>query len=86
MKHILFSADPPERSIRNCELILTAGEATLGHVVQVVILLEDPQAFDSMDKAYARVISKDRPARAVARLGVDVPDVLVQVMMTAVTQ
>jgi 2-iminobutanoate/2-iminopropanoate deaminase len=85
MKHILFSADPPERTIRNCELILTAGDATLEHVVKVVILLEDPQDFDSMNRR-TRGSSKDRPARAVARLGVDVPDVLVPVMMTAVTQ
>jgi 2-iminobutanoate/2-iminopropanoate deaminase len=75
-----------ERAIRNCELILKTGGASLEDVAQVVMLLKDPQDFDSMNKAYAKVFSKDRPARAVARLGVDIPNVLVSVMMTAVIQ
>ncbi|MDA4112722.1 MAG: RidA family protein [Thaumarchaeota archaeon] len=73
-----------ERAIRNCEQILRTGGASLEDVVQVVVLLKDPQDFDSMNRAYARIFSKDPPARAVARLGVDIPNVLVSVMMTAV--
>jgi 2-iminobutanoate/2-iminopropanoate deaminase len=75
-----------ERAIRNCELILRTGGASLEDVVQVVILLKDPQDFDSMNRAYAKIFSKDQPTRAVARLGVDIPNVLVSVMMTAVVQ
>jgi 2-iminobutanoate/2-iminopropanoate deaminase len=75
-----------ERAIRNCELILKTGGAGLEDVVQVVILLKDPQDLDSMNRAYAKVFSKDQPARAVARLGVDIPNVLVSVMMTAAIQ
>jgi 2-iminobutanoate/2-iminopropanoate deaminase len=75
-----------ERAIRNCELILKTGGASLEDVVQVVILLKDPQDFDSMNRAYAKIFSKDQPTRAVARLGVDIPNILVSVMMTAVIQ
>jgi hypothetical protein len=39
-----------------------------------------------MNGAYAKIFSKDQPTRAVARLGVDVPNILVSVMMTAVIQ
>ncbi|MDA4137233.1 MAG: RidA family protein [Thaumarchaeota archaeon] len=75
-----------ERAIRNCELILKTGGASLEDVVQVIVLLKDSQDFDSMNRAYAKVFSKDPPTRAVARLGVDITNVLVSVMMTAVIQ
>jgi 2-iminobutanoate/2-iminopropanoate deaminase len=76
--------DQTERAIRNCELILKKGGAALEHVVQVIILLKNPEDFDSMNSAYSKVFSKEQPARAVAKLGVDVPNVLVSVIMTAV--
>ena len=75
-----------ERAIRNCELILKTGGARLEDVVQVIVLLKNSEDFDSMNRAYAKIFSKDQPARAVARLGVDIPNVLVSVMMTSVTQ
>jgi 2-iminobutanoate/2-iminopropanoate deaminase len=73
-----------ERAILNCELILKKGGAALEHVVQVMVLLKNPEDFDSMNTAYLKVFSKEQPARAVAKLGVDVPNLLVSVMMTAV--
>ena len=73
-----------ERAIRNCELILKKGGAGLEHVVQVIVLLKNPQDFDSMNDAYSKLFSKDPPVRAVAKLGVDLPNVLVSLMMTAV--
>jgi 2-iminobutanoate/2-iminopropanoate deaminase len=75
-----------ERAIRNCELILQKGGATLKDVVQVVVLLKNPQDFDGMNSAYARMFSRqdEMPSRAVTKLGVDVPNVLVSIMMTAV--
>ena len=73
-----------ERAIRNCELILKSGGASLEDVVQVIVLLKNPQDFDSMNKAYSKIFSKDQPARAVAKLGVDLQNILVSVMMTAV--
>jgi 2-iminobutanoate/2-iminopropanoate deaminase len=73
-----------ERAIRNCELILKTGGASLEDVVQVIVLLKNPQDFDSMNKAYLKVFSKDKPTRAVTKLGVDFPNILVSIMMTAV--
>ena len=74
-----------ERAIRNCEGILKAGGSSLDDVVQVLVLLKNPQDFDSMNKAYSQIFSNAQPARAVAKLGVDIPNVLVSIMMTAVT-
>jgi len=73
-----------ERTIRNCEIILKSGGASLDHVVQVVVLLKNPNDFDAMNKTYSKVFSKDPPARAVTKLGVDVPNILISIMMTAV--
>jgi 2-iminobutanoate/2-iminopropanoate deaminase len=74
-----------DRAIRNCELVLKAGGASLADVVQVLVLLKNPQDFDAMNRAYSKIFFKDAPARAVAKLGVDLPNILVSLMMTAVT-
>jgi 2-iminobutanoate/2-iminopropanoate deaminase len=73
-----------ERAVRNCELVLKAGGASLGDVVQVLVLLKNPQDFDAMNRAYFKIFSKDMPARAVAKLGVDLPNILISLTMTAV--
>jgi 2-iminobutanoate/2-iminopropanoate deaminase len=73
-----------ERAIRNCELILGKGGASLKDVVQVIVLLKNSQDFDSMNMAYSKIFSKNPPTRAVAKLGVDLPNILVSIMMTAV--
>src|ERR1700674_5123977 len=54
-----------ERAIRNCELILKAGGSSLEDVVQVIVLLKNPQDFDSMNRVYSKIFSKDQPTRAV---------------------
>jgi 2-iminobutanoate/2-iminopropanoate deaminase len=75
-----------ERSIRNCELILKGGGASLDDVVQVIVLLKNAEDFDLMNKAYSRIFSKIQPTRAVTKLGVDLPNILVSIMMTAVIE
>ena len=72
-----------ERAIRNCELILRTGGASLEDVVQVIVLLKNPHDFDAMNKVYAKFFWRDQPARAVSKLGVDLPNILVSMMMTA---
>jgi 2-iminobutanoate/2-iminopropanoate deaminase len=73
-----------ERAIRNCESILKSGGSSLEDVVQVIVLLKNPPDFDSMNKAYSKVFPTNPPTRAVTKLGVDIPNILVSIMMTAV--
>ena len=73
-----------ERAIRNCESILKSGGSSLEDVVQVIVLLKNPQDFDSMNKVYSKIFSLNPPTRAVTKLGVDIPNILVSIMMTAV--
>ena len=70
-------------SNRNCELILKTGGAGLENVVQVVVLLKNPEDFDGMNRPYSRIFAANQPTRAVTKLGVDVPNILVSIMMTA---
>jgi 2-iminobutanoate/2-iminopropanoate deaminase len=74
------------QAIRNCEAILATAGATLDDVALVTVLLTDPADFAGMNEAYAEAFAADPPARAVAKLGVDLPGVLVSIMMTAYTE
>ncbi len=71
------------QSLRNSRAVVEAGGGTLDDVVQVTVLLADPADFAGMNEQYARLFATDPPARAVARLGVDLPGVLVSILMTA---
>ena len=71
------------QALANCEAVLKAAGASLADVVEVGILLADPDDFAGMNEEYAKVFATDPPARAVARLGPEVPNLLVSVTMTA---
>ena len=71
------------QSLRNCQAILEAGGATMDDVVQVTVLLANPDDFAAMNEEYAKVFASNPPARAVAKFGVELPGVLVSLMMTA---
>jgi len=76
--------DQTRQAIANCEAILRAAGASLADVVDVLVLLARPGDFAGMNEAYAKLFPADPPARAVARLGVELPGVLVSVKMTAI--
>ncbi len=72
------------QALANAATILAAVGATLEDVVDVLVLLARPTDFDDFNAAYAQVFGRDPPARAVAKLGVDLPGVLVSIRLTAV--
>jgi len=71
------------QALHNCKAIVEAGGSTLDDVVQVVVLLANPADFAAMNEEYGKVFAVDPPARAVTKLGVELPNVLVSIMMTA---
>lgn len=71
------------QALTNCQAILQAGDADLGDVVEVGILLTNPTDFAGLNDEYARWFPSDPPTRYVAKLGVDLPGVLVSIRMTA---
>jgi 2-iminobutanoate/2-iminopropanoate deaminase len=71
------------QALTNCEAILHAAGATLGDVVEVGVLLTNPTDFAGMNDEYAKWFAVDPPTRYVAKLGVEIPDLLVSIRMTA---
>jgi len=71
------------QALNNCKAILQAGGATLADVVQVTVLLARPTDFAGLNEEYAKFFPTDPPARAVTKLGVELPNLLVSFLMTA---
>lgn len=71
------------QALTNCEAVLRAVGATLEDVVEVGVLLTNAMDFAGMNDEYATWFSAAPPTRYVARLGVDIPEVLVSIRMTA---
>jgi len=71
------------QALTNCEAILYAAGATLADVVEVGVLLTNPADFPGMNDEYATWFPSEPPARYVAKLGVEIPNVLVSIRMTA---
>jgi 2-iminobutanoate/2-iminopropanoate deaminase len=71
------------QSLKNCEAVLRAAGATLEDVVEVGVLLANPSDFAELNEEYAAWFPASPPARYVAKLGVELPGVLVSVRMTA---
>lgn len=72
------------QALLNCEAILKAAGAVRNDVVDVHVLLSRPGDFAGMNEEYAKFFPRDPPARAVSRLGPELPNVLVSIKMIAV--
>lgn len=72
------------QALLNCESILKAAGATRENVVDVHILLARPGDFSGLNEEYAKFFPSDPPARAVSRLGPELPNLLVSIKMVAV--
>jgi len=73
------------QAILNCQVVLKAAGSSLDQVVQVTVLLSDPDDFEGMNQEYAKTFPKNPPARMVAQLGVSLPKVKISIAMIATT-
>lgn len=71
------------QAMANCEAVLQEAGASLDDVVEVGILLTDPGDFAGMNEEYARWFPADPPTRYAAKLGAEIPGLLVSIRMTA---
>ncbi|HEX4518585.1 MAG TPA: RidA family protein [Gaiellaceae bacterium] len=71
------------QALGNCQAVLHAAGATLEDVVEVGVLLTNPTDFAGMNDEYATWFPADPPTRYVAKLGVEIPGVLISIRMTA---
>jgi reactive intermediate/imine deaminase len=70
------------QALTNCQAVLQAAGATLADVVEVGVLLTNPTDFAGMNDEYATWFPAQPPTRYVAKLGVEIPDLLVSIRMT----
>jgi reactive intermediate/imine deaminase len=75
--------DQTRQALANCAAILKAAGASLDDVVEVGVLLTNPNDFAGMNGEYARWFPTDPPARYAAKLGAEIPGLLVSIRMTA---
>jgi 2-iminobutanoate/2-iminopropanoate deaminase len=71
------------QALANCRAILLAAGATWDDIVEVGVLLASPADFGGMNEEYAASFPGTPPARYVAKLGVELPGVLVSIRLTA---
>ncbi|HEX3705636.1 MAG TPA: RidA family protein [Mycobacteriales bacterium] len=71
------------QALANCQAVLLAAGGGLDQVVEVGVLLTNPADFAGMNEEYATWFTADPPTRYVAKLGVELPGVLVSIRMTA---
>ncbi len=71
------------QALTNCEAILRSAGASLDDVVEIGVLLASPSDFAGLNEEYARWFPATPPTRYVAKLGVELPNVLVSIRMTA---
>jgi 2-iminobutanoate/2-iminopropanoate deaminase len=63
--------------------VLAAAGGSRDDIVEVGILLFDPADFVGLNEEWARWFADNPPARYVAKLGVELPGVLVSIRMVA---
>ncbi|WP_433586147.1 RidA family protein [Microbacterium hydrocarbonoxydans] len=73
------------QALANCETILKAAGSELNDLVEIGVLLARPEDFAGFNEEYARWFPSDPPARYVAKLGVELPGILISIRATAVT-
>lgn len=77
--------DQTRQALAKCEAILQAGGAGLEDVIEVGVLPTNPADFAGLNEEYARWFPSEPATRYVAKLGVDLPGLLVSIRMTAFT-
>ena len=71
------------QALTNCREVLRTAGGTLDDVVEVGVLLTNPMDFAGMNDEYATWFPTQPPARYVAKLGVEIPGVLISIRLTA---
>jgi 2-iminobutanoate/2-iminopropanoate deaminase len=71
------------QALTNCRAVLEAAGGSLQDVIEVGVLLTNPTDFAGMNDEYAAWFRSEPPSRYVAKLGVELPGVLVSIRMTA---
>lgn len=70
-----------KQALTNCLAVADSCEAGKDDIVEVGVLLADPADFAAFNEEWSNWFGVDPPARYVAKLGVELPGVLVSIRM-----
>ena len=73
--------DSLESALTNCLAVADSCDAGEDDIVEVGVLLADPADFAAFNEEWSNWFGVDPPARYVAKLGVELPGVLVSIRM-----
>jgi 2-iminobutanoate/2-iminopropanoate deaminase len=73
------------QALANCRAVLRAAGRAWEDIAEVGVLLANPADFAGMNEEYVTWFPSSPPTRYVAKLGVELPGVLVSIRMTAIT-
>ncbi len=76
--------DQVRQTVRNIETILKDLGASLEDIVKVTVYLANPADFKGLNEAYREFFPSEPPARSIARLGAEIPSLLVSIDAIAV--
>ncbi len=76
--------DQTRQAVRNLETILKDLGLTLGDVVRTTVYLANPADYRGMNEAYREFFPDEPPARSIARLGAEIPGLLIAIDAIAV--
>jgi len=76
--------DQVRQTVKNIETILNDLGGALEDVVKVTVYLANPADYKAMNEAYRELFPSEPPARSIARLGAEVPGLLVSLDAIAV--
>ena len=69
--------------MENVKTLVEAGGGTMDSILQLTVYLVKIEDFEGMNNEYATWFPAEPPTRYVAKLGVEIPDLLVSIRMTA---
>ena len=67
------------QALENVKAIVEAAGSSVDRIVKVTVLLARPELAKDLNAAYAEFFTGPKPARSIARLGVEIPGVLVSI-------
>lgn len=67
------------QALENLDLILRTAGSSLGNAVKLTVLLARPDEYMEMNAIYAEFFPTNKPVRSIARLGANVPGVLISI-------
>jgi 2-iminobutanoate/2-iminopropanoate deaminase len=72
------------QALRNCQTLLRAAGADLSDVVMIHVLLKNSEDGRGLSEVFLEFFPDAEPPRCMSRIGIDRPELLVSLQMTAV--